>query len=227
MLITLTTLIFAFIFRSEFFLIENISVEGNYIISTEEIINTSGIDIASHIFNYSKNESEDRIGNFSYIKNVEIKRSLPKDVHIVIEEREAYLQFAHLSSYLLVDKEGYILEIRDSQVEGLPIFKGFNIEDYSRDNILDEVEVKKLESFIIDEDTADIVSKMSEIVYEDDYNIKINLINGISVAFGQLNNVKYKLALLNDILTHVEENQINTDTILMNKGENPVIITDD
>ena len=227
MLITIITLIFAFIFKSDFFLIENISVEGNYIVSIEEIINTSGIDVGSHIYNYNKNESKDRIRNFSYIKDVEIKRSLPKDVHIVVEEREAYLQFAHLSSFILIDKEGYILDIKDSKVENLPVFIGFNIEDHTIDNILEETEIKKLESFIADESTTDIISKMNEIIYEDDYNTNINLINGISVAFGQLNNVKYKLTLLNDILIHIEENQINTDTILMNKGENPVIITND
>lgn len=226
-MITIVTLILAFIFKSDFFLINNINVEGNYIVSSEEIINTSGINIGSHIFKYSKKKAEEKVRNFSYIKDVDVVRTLPKDVTIHVEEREAYLQFEHLSSYILVDNEGYILEIVDNKVESLPVFIGFNIEDHKIKNILDNEEIKSLESFISDENTSEIIGKMAEIIYEDDFNININLNNGISVAFGQLNNVKYKLTLLNDILIHIEENQINTNRILMNKGENPIIITND
>lgn len=227
LLIAILALVFALIFKSDFFLISNISVEDNYIIAKEDIVSSSGIDIGSHIFRYSRNESEDNIRNFSYIKDVTIERDLPKSVNIFVKERQAYLQFAHLSSYILVDDEGFILEIKDSEVRDLPIFKGFHIEDHTIDNILDEEEIKDLEAFIVDEDTRDIVTKINEVLYEDEDNINIILNNGISVAFGHLNNVKYKLTLLNNVLTHIEENQIDTDTILMNKGENPIIITND
>lgn len=215
-----------FVFKSDFFIINNINVEGNYILSNEEIINTSTIDLGSHLFNYNRREAEERISNFSYIKDVNINRKLPKTVEIVVEEREAYVQFNYLSSYILVDNEGYILEIKEDKVENIPTFVGFNIEDHIRENILEEEAIKNLESFIADNDNEEVISKMDEILYEDDYSININLINGISVAFGPLNNVKYKLSLLNDILIHIEENQINTETILMNKGENPIIVTD-
>lgn len=227
LLIAIITFVFIFIFRSDFFLINTINVDGNYIISDEEIINTSRIDIGSHLFNYNKGKVEGRISNFPYIKEVNIRRKLPKTVEIQVEEREAYVQFSHLSSYILVDNEGYILEIKEEEVENIPVFTDFHIEDHMRKNILEEEGIENLESFITDSDNGLLMSKIDEIVYEDDYNINISLKNGIAVAFGPLNNVKYRLSLLNDIILHIEENEINTQTILMNKGENPIIITDD
>lgn len=227
LLIAILALVFALIFKSDFFLISNINVEGNYIITKEEIISRSGIDIGGHIFRYTRYESEEKIRKLSYIKDVTIKRDLPKSVNIFLEERQAYLQFNHLSSYILVDDEGFILEIKENKVRDLAIFKGFNIDKPTGDNILEEDVIKDLEAFIADEDTRDIVRKMNEIQYEDEDNINIILNNGINVAFGHLSNVKYKLILLNNIVSHIEENQIDTDTILMNKGENPIIITND
>ena len=227
LLITIITLILIFLFKSDFFIIENIKLDGNYIISNQEILNSSRIDLGSHIFNYNKSKAEDRIHNFSYIKDVNIRRKLPKTVEIQVEEREVYVQFNHISSYILVDDEGYILEIKEDKLENVPIFMGFTIEDHKRENILEEDDIKNLENFITDADNKNVMSMIDEIIYEDDRNVNINLNNGINVAFGPVNNVKYKLSLLNDILIHIEENEINTQTILMNKGENPIIVTDD
>lgn len=227
LLISIITFVFIFIFRSNFFIINTINVDGNYIISNEEIINTSRIDIGSHIFNYNKGKAEERISSFPYIKEVNIKRKLPKTVEIQIKERTVYVQFNYLSSYILVDNEGYILEIKEDKVEDIPVFANFHIEDYMRENILEEEGIENLESFIVDNDNEPVMDKIDEISYEDDYNINISLKNGINVAFGPLNNVKYRLSLLNDILIHIEENEIKTQTILMNKGENPIIVTED
>lgn len=227
LLIAIISFIFIFIFRSDFFIIDSINIDGNYIVSDEEIIAESRIYVGNHIFNYNKNEAIDRIKNFSYIKDADIKRSLPKTVDILVEEREVFLQFSHLSSYILVDNEGCILEIKDDKVENIPLFIGFIIEDHMRENILEEEHIKNLEAFLSDEDTGEVVGRMIEVIYEDEQNTNINLNNGIGVAFGPLSDVKYKLTLLNDILTHIDENDISTQTILMNKGENPIIVTDD
>lgn len=226
LLIAIITSIIAFVFKSEVFLIDKFVVEGNYILSNEEIINTSAINSGDHILNFSKKEAEENIRNFSYIKDIQIKRRLPKTVEILVVEREAYVQFKHLSSYILVDNEGSVLEVRENKTENIPVFIGFDIDNHSIGNIMEEKSVKNIEHFLMEENEI-VVSKMNEIIYEDDNNISINLIDGINVAFGPLNNVIYKLSLLNDILVHIEENGINTETILMNKGENPIIVTDE
>lgn len=227
LLIAIITLLFIFIFRSDFFIIDTINVKGNQIILEEDIKNTSRIDVGNHIFNFDKKEEIDRITSYSYIKEVNIKRKLPKTVEILVEERQVYLQFSHLSSYIVVDNEGYILEIKDDKIEGIPLFEGFTIEDHSRENILEEESIRHLENFITDNDNQEIIKMIEKVTFEDEYNTNIDLYNGISVAFGPLSNVKYKLTLLNDILIHIEDNDIKTQTILMNKGENPIIVTDD
>ncbi len=58
-------------------------------------------------------------------------------------------------------------------------------------------------------------------------DIKIKLNNGIDIVFGNLDNVKYKLNLLNEILEHITENEIKCSKIIMNKGSHPIIVTDD
>ena len=55
----------------------------------------------------------------------------------------------------------------------------------------------------------------------------IELNNGVKVAFGTIDNVKYKLSFLFNILEDVEKRNINVKQILLNKGSNPIIVTDD
>src|SRR5690625_5156990 len=67
LLIAMIALVLTFIFESGFFIINSINIDGNDIISDEEIMNTSNIDLGNHILNYKKNKVEDRLRNFAYI----------------------------------------------------------------------------------------------------------------------------------------------------------------
>ncbi len=47
----------------------------------------------------------------------------------------------------------------------------------------------------------------------DDNNIKIELIDGIKVAFGPLDNVKYKLSFLYEIIKDMEKKEVTVKQI--------------
>ena len=58
----------------------------------------------------------------------------------------------------------------------------------------------------------------------DNDNINIELNNGILVAFGTINNVKYKLNLLNEIVKDIDKKGLSCKMILMDRGDNPIIV---
>ena len=59
----------------------------------------------------------------------------------------------------------------------------------------------------------------------DSVNIKTN--DDIKIAFGKLNNIRYRLNLLDSTLDYIKDEDISCTMILMDKGENPIIVTDE
>lgn len=217
-----------FMLKSSLFNIDNYKVEGNYKLNKEEIINASSISKGENIFKINKKIAEKNISKLPYIKNIEIKRKFPSTVLFNIEERVGVLQTKSISTMLLVDIEGFVLEQLDSIDEQLPNITGFDLNNIViGDNIFLESNKGEIIDFIVQSNEAKILNKSSEIDMTLLDNINIQLINGISVAFGTLDNVKYKLSLLNEILIDIEDKQIPCKMIIMNKGDNPILVIDD
>ena len=70
-------------------------------------------------------------------------------------------------------------------------------------------------------------SKIDEIDKKSGNDINIKFKNGIFVAFGRLNNVKYKLSLLDEVLKDIDKKEFEVKEIIMNKGNHPILIIDD
>lgn len=225
LLIFLIFIMFGLALNTDIFIIDNIKVLGNNKISKDVIIGASSINIGENIFKINKSTSKKAIENLPYIKEAKIKRMFPKKIIIEIVERKETLQIKEISSYVFIDIEGYILDIVDNQNESLPFLIGFNIENKKAgDNVFSEIELEQKIEFILEGESIKILHKMKEIDMEDNKNINILLNDGITVAFGTLDDVKYKLNLLSEILKDIEKKQISCKMILMNKGDNPIIV---
>ena len=109
---------------SPLFNIEEIKVIGNDKIDTSTIISLSGIINGKNIFQISKNKVINAIKENPYINNVGIKRKLPRTLEINVQERTVAYQIKVINSYVLVDFQGYILEV-SSKAAKVPQIEGF------------------------------------------------------------------------------------------------------
>ena len=153
---------------------------------------------------------------------------MPRTIVFNIEERVGVLQTRIGPTMFLVDIEGYVLEELEEADSGLPNIIGFDLSSISiGDNIFSGNDHSDIINFIIESKESKLLGNSSKIdmTLLEDINIELN--NGISVAFGTLDNVKYKLRLLNEILKDIEIKQIQCKMIIMNKGDNPILVIDD
>ncbi len=227
LMLTLITILVAYAFNSNFFSIDKIKLEGNKILTKDIVINASGINIGENLFKVSTNDAEKSLEKLPYIKVSHIKRKLPNTINIWIEERVPVLQIKSLATYMLIDKEGIVLEIKDKKIENIPTIVGYSIDPKEpKENIKDDKLGTKLEDFFTKDDIINIIKKINTINFDLNEEINIDLNNGIGVAFGPLDNVEYKLRLLDRILIDIENRQLNCKMIIMNKGENPILVLD-
>ena len=229
LLIILVIIATIFAFNSKYFNIDYIIVEGNDKLDYDYIVNTSLIDEGENIFRVKTSDAEKLLNKLSYIKNVSVKRKLPNTIYISVDERNLAYQFRILSTYVLLDEEGYLLELSNEQIDDIPMFVGFELTDIKvGESIFSNDKNTILYDFFLNDEVYNTIMKMSLITYnENDNNINIELNNGIGVAFGPLDNVKYKIRLLDKILLDIEKKQIKCKMIIMNKGDNPILVTDD
>ncbi len=211
--------------NTELFIINNIEVMGNNKLSRENIIVGSFIKVGENIFKISTKDGEKNLSNLPYIKEVNIKRKFPKGIIIEVIERKEIFQIKNISSLALIDEEGYILDIIDNKNENLPLVNGLNIEDTKvGENIVISDDMILNFEFIEEGQALGLLSKMKEVDMTDNDNINIELNNGILVAFGTINNVKYKLNLLNEIVKDIDKKGLSCKMILMDRGDNPIIV---
>lgn len=229
-LLLIVVLFFLIAFKTTLFIISNIEVKGNMKITKDQIIKAIGNPKGENIFRVSLNNMTENLNKHPYIKESVIKRRIPNKLFINVNEREekVVLSTANYNTYL--DEEGFVLRIEPNvDNEKLPIIKGISINN----PILGE-KITGDQNSHIDEmlDLIDISIKLkllNEIVKLDFSNVKdvtIILNNGINVAFGPLNNVKYKLNYIDKILKDIEQKNIQCNYIYFNRGENPVIVID-
>ena len=74
-----------------FFIINDITVEGNNLYTTEQILASAGISRGEKLYSFSSRVAEDNIKMYCpEVEHIEVKRTPPGKIRIVIEETKAY-----------------------------------------------------------------------------------------------------------------------------------------
>ena len=220
--------IIVFAFNSSVFDIKELKIDGNKQLKKEIILKNSKIKKNTNIFKIRSQQVKNNIENNPFIKSTHIKRKLPNIIQIDVIERKKTFLFKSTSIFLAVDEEGVIVEVLEKRDKKLPLIKGFSTDFVElRKNVFNNKENTNLKVFISEAEKNKILTKIDEVDKDFANEVSIQLNSGISVAFGTLDNVKYKLSLLKEILEDVEERKIKKGKIVMNKGSHPILIIDD
>ena len=134
---------------SPIFNVKNIVVTGNSKLTTDEIISLSGIETDKNAFRMSMGVAEKRIKENPYVASVNVSRKLPSEISIEVTERVATYILEFVNGYVLINNQGYMLEISETKGE-LPIISGVNtpVEEYKAGNRLGKEDLQKLETVL-------------------------------------------------------------------------------
>lgn len=109
-LMTVSAVLISFCFF-RFFRVNAVTVCNNVAVETEQILENANIKINKHIFAINTNKIEANILKTSpYIKSVYVKRNLPSEITIEIEEYEPNYCVQVLNKYYLISDTLLVLE---------------------------------------------------------------------------------------------------------------------
>lgn len=229
-ILLLTSVFFILYTKTSFFHISSIEIFGNEIITDEKLVLASGIMIDENIFKINLKMAKENIMLHPYTKSVKIRRKLPNKILINIDERKEVAVINYIGSYIYIDEEGIILSIlsgkKDEQVIEITGFEMDNPEIGKEIAFKNEKSKKNLLEFINYSKMLGLIDFFDAVNTDENGKLTIYMDTGAKVAFGALDDVKYKLNFLLSILEELKSKNQGYQTIHLDKGNNAIIIKD-
>ncbi len=117
-----------FFLNSSLFDIQKITVEENNYYTVEQVISLAGAKTGENLFETSLPQMKEKLLADPYIKNVKLKRKLPDQVVIIVEERKEDAAVPYGNKYIIIDNEGMVLRKADTE-PSLTLLMGMTIEN--------------------------------------------------------------------------------------------------
>lgn len=205
--------IICFFLTSPIFAIEGISVSGNEKVTSDEIISTSGIIYGENIMKIDKFSIIDKISKIPYIKDIAIKRNWPNQVNMIVEEKVPISEVTFYGSKLLLDEEGYVLEVVTDNLEtNLVVLEGISAKSITTGEKLQCAEKEILESYLEILkifDNNDMLKEAQKLTIKNK-DVLVHLAKGHVVNLNDTENLQYKILLLKEIIER-ETNPVYID----------------
>lgn len=197
------------------FNIANIEVSSGVHVTKQEILNKVSHINGVNTLKINKKSLEKKIEEIPYIQSADIKRMLPDELLITYVEREPYAIIKYLESYVIMDKYGYVLEIKkENDMKDLTIIYGIDAEEYVPGQILDGAARLKYENTAYLLEAANRVRfafNITEVNYQDSENVIFSVtdtekIMEIEVEYGSIERkiLGEKMSYLNEMLKNIE-----------------------
>ena len=222
-LLASTAIMVYFGLTHDLFKIDYINVVGNIANEKEILISKSGISVGDNIFLASSSKIKKNLKELSNIEEVKVRKNYPNIVEIEVKENfvSAYINTA--SGLTTINNYGKVKEVAtdNSKASGAQL-KGITEtglkvgEDFSKD----ELKVKFLLDLLTKEYYSDIVS----IDFTNDQEIILELKNSLKVTFGDLKDYAKKTQIIGILIKKIQLEGINAKEIILNVGENPIIV---
>lgn len=187
-------------------------------VNSGEILALANIPIGVNIFRINDSKIENSIETLAYVKKADVYRDFPDTIRLVFEERKPYAIVKYLESFAVVDKYGYILEIKkENDLNNLPIIYGLDTGDFIVGEKLTDTSMLKYENSTYLLETAEKTNfkhKFTEINYNDSTNVKIYIKeNEIDVIYGEIfkDNIEEKLGHLSSIIENLKNKKGKID----------------
>lgn len=186
-----------------FFKVDTITVEGAQKYRAEEIV--AGIDVkqGDNLYLWNKVKVCDAmLEKFPYLQTVQIRRHLPNALVVTVTECTASVAIASDGGYLLLSKEGKVLE-QSATSNGLPVVTGMTLSEVPLGKILSEESSESAEELLTilqTIDAADMLGDLNFINLSDLHDIHIGYQKRFDIRVDSVDNLAYNLRFAKTVI---------------------------
>lgn len=200
--------------------LDTIIVVGNVRYTSEQIVALSGLKTGQHLLSLDKEGIAASIDETPDLVCEDVSVELPDTVTLTVRERQPAMAVQSGAAYLVIDTEGYILSITESdpglvKVTGLPIVGmsiGLNISDEYDYRVTTMGEIYGLL------ETYGFTSEVEAIDLANINSIRLILKDGIAVKLGQTDELSEKLRWAISVDAELKAQGVTEGTIDVTTG---------
>ena len=172
-----------------------IEVTGNSRYTAQQIVMQSGLETGQNLLHIDASAAANRISAaFPYIDKVEVQKSFPTKINIVVQEAEKWYQVSSGGVNAAISRLGRIVEL--GSTEGLTVVEGYEPEDLVPGKILSSKDNGKTQipAQILEAAEAEGITGVTRINMTDRFDISIDCGNNITLQIGGISDLSVKLA---------------------------------
>ena len=192
---------------SPVFNIVEVTADNGVNVTSGEVLEKANISVGVNIFRINDSKIISSIETLPYVKSAKIYRIFPDTIVLKFEERKPYAIVKYLESYAIVDKYGYILEIKkENTLTTLPIIYGLDTGTFVAGQKLTDTSLTKYENCVYLFETASKINfeyTFNEVNYDDSTNVKLYIADrDMDIIYGSvyLEDIEEKLSHLSSVL---------------------------
>ena len=208
--------------RHPYLKIGQVFVEGNERIQVTEVISKIENPVGKNILFYNTKKQEKKLLETDTIEEAEVTKKFPKVINIKISEiyPEFYIEDDDKITYLsnkvgVLEDEKLSDNLKDSLIKiNIASASDIGIKEFSQDADYKEF-ISKLKK-------TSYMDSISELNLENKAHIGI-IVKDIVVDFGNMDEITYKLGLLESILKDVESKDQDVSSINLTNRKKPIV----
>jgi cell division septal protein FtsQ len=214
--------IFVYALTSDRFNLQTITFHGCKQSDPKKLEKIIRRDFPANTLRIDLQRLEKRLEKDPWIKNAGIRRILPSDIVIYVQERSPSAILELNGELMIADSDGTLLDVYDPRYGKLdaPVIKGFLGEDpegYRRNYKENAARVRQAQDMLseIESGLPSYTQKISEIDISDPNNLKILLVDDCAVIYlGDKDYLKRFNKLMDNMTSYQEvKNQFNNDIV--------------
>ncbi|MGM0370350.1 MAG: cell division protein FtsQ/DivIB [Bacillota bacterium] len=210
--------------NSNYFIVEEVHIKGNDSLSDKFIVEYSNLDREINIFNVEQEELANQLVDLPQVKGAVVKRSLPRKIYIEIQERVPIAIVSNKSSYLVIDKEAWILDKIDNLNDTkLPLFVDQDL--VIKQNKVELTAESELAVNYLSKLSEQLLKEVKEFKIASSQNVELILREGGQVNLGKDFAIDKKAQVFNKIYADLQQKGVKVEHINLEHNQNVFIKT--
>jgi cell division septal protein FtsQ len=217
-------------YKTDYFDISSIKTKGNSVYDDNYIVEKSGLKTGEKLFEADRQKARENLEKELYVKNARVIYNLPNEIDIEITERKEKYQVLYNEQYIIIDDEGFVLDISGEKKQLLTIESLTDVL-YNKGEIIQFAGIDDINSifdmmYLLNEEygnetvTRITVAVKNSTVLDTKYGTKIK----VNLKDDSKYQITFAMKIINDRLNN--NLTVTSGMIDFTKGDSPVYIED-
>lgn len=209
----------AVLLDQELFRVRAVVVNGCETRPAEEVTALSAVEYGQSIFEIDLDAVRAGVERSPYYRVEDVGRVYPDRIKIVVHERRPRAVVLNLGAYLIMDEEGFILEIRpDKGYATCPMVEGLKVITYNVGQQVDSSDALQLRAMgaVLDAiEQQEVAELISTIALDNVLDIRLTTVDGYRVRIGDTGDLAQKLSWLKGTLSSLRDDGMYGGTLYL------------